>query len=107
RAVRELVAETGYPGMTMSGIAARAGVGKAALYRRYRSKAELAFAVLVHDDSPRPVIDTGSLRGDLTRVAEVLVETLSRPLVQASTPGLLADLEAHPDIVARIQQTFL
>jgi AcrR family transcriptional regulator len=88
-------------------VAARAGVGKAAVYRRYRSKAELAFAVLIHDDAPRPVVDTGSLLGDLTEVAAIITRTLSRPLVRAATPGLLADLDAHPDIAIRLQQTFL
>ncbi len=41
------LAEVGYGGLTMEGIAARARTGKAALYRRWTSKCELVHAALV------------------------------------------------------------
>jgi AcrR family transcriptional regulator len=60
--------ENGYDATNMDDIAARAGVGKAAIYRRWSSKAALITDVLVHwrpdlrtDDAP----DTGSLAGDV------------------------------------------
>jgi len=60
--------ENGYDATCMDDIAARAGVGKAAIYRRWSSKAALMTDVLVYwrpdlrtDDAP----DTGSLGGDL------------------------------------------
>ena len=40
-ATRELILETGYPALTLSAIAARAGTTTAALYRRWSSKAQL------------------------------------------------------------------
>jgi AcrR family transcriptional regulator len=59
--------EHGYNKTNMNDIAARAGVGKAAIYRRWSSKAALITDALVYwrpdllrDDVP----DTGSLRGD-------------------------------------------
>ncbi|MCC9705478.1 TetR/AcrR family transcriptional regulator [Streptomyces sp. MNU76] len=42
RAANELLAEGGYPAPTMDKAAARAGVGKATVYRRWRSRTELA-----------------------------------------------------------------
>ena len=36
-----LFAEHGYAGVSIEGVAARAGVGKATIYRRYASKAQL------------------------------------------------------------------
>ena len=61
-------AEKGFAATRMDDIAARAGVGKAAIYRRWSSKAALMTDVLVYwrpdlrtDDAP----DTGSLGGDL------------------------------------------
>jgi len=61
------VTEHGYNDTNMNDIAARAGVGKAAIYRRWSSKAALITDALVYwrpelldDDTP----DTGSLRGD-------------------------------------------
>jgi AcrR family transcriptional regulator len=65
--------ENGYDATNMDDIAARAGVGKAAIYRRWSSKAALITDVLVYwrpdlrtDDAP----DTGSLAGDIEALIE-------------------------------------
>ncbi|BBY44821.1 TetR/AcrR family transcriptional regulator [Mycolicibacterium celeriflavum] len=65
--------EHGYDAANMNDIAACAGVGKAAIYRRWSSKAALMTDALVYwrpdlltDDSP----DTGSLEGDLDALIE-------------------------------------
>jgi AcrR family transcriptional regulator len=65
--------ENGYDATNMDDVAARAGVGKAAIYRRWASKAALIADALVHwrpdllsNDAP----DTGSLAGDLDAVVE-------------------------------------
>ncbi|MEE6175805.1 TetR/AcrR family transcriptional regulator [Mycobacterium sp. 050134] len=48
------LAEVGYGGLTMEGIAARAQTGKAALYRRWATKSELVHAAMVHTLPPVP-----------------------------------------------------
>ena len=48
------LAEVGYGGLTMEGIAARAQTGKAALYRRWDTKCELVQAALVFALPPLP-----------------------------------------------------
>jgi AcrR family transcriptional regulator len=48
------LAEVGYGGLTMEGIAARAHTGKAALYRRWASKHDLVHAALVFALPPLP-----------------------------------------------------
>ena len=65
--------ENGYDATNMDDIAARAGVGKAAIYRRWSSKAALITDTLVYwrpdlltNDAP----DTGSLAGDLDALVE-------------------------------------
>ncbi|MDH6198623.1 AcrR family transcriptional regulator [Mycobacterium frederiksbergense] len=67
------LAENGYNNTNMNDIAARAGVGKAAIYRRWSSKAALITDALVYwrpdlmsDDAP----DTGSLAGDFDAIVE-------------------------------------
>jgi AcrR family transcriptional regulator len=58
--------ERGWLDATMEQIAERAGVSKATLYRRYPSKASVAFAAWVGDRGDRfPGTDTGSVWGDL------------------------------------------
>ncbi|MGW6708375.1 TetR/AcrR family transcriptional regulator [Streptomyces sp. NPDC054956] len=106
-AVRELVPEVGYAALTMDAVAARARVGKAAIYRRHASRGELVFSALVHGREPQPLPDTGSLLGDLTALAHLILGIFSDPVVAAATPGLLADLKQQPDIAARFQETFI
>jgi AcrR family transcriptional regulator len=48
------LAEVGYGGLTMEGIAAQAHTGKAALYRRWATKCELVHAALVFTLPPVP-----------------------------------------------------
>jgi len=66
------LAEKGLAGMSMDGVARRAGVGKSAIYRRWSSKEQMTAAILrevsfaPHPDLP----DTGSLRGDLHEVLQ-------------------------------------
>ena len=65
----EVLAETGYEGMTVEMVAARAKAGKATLYRRWASKEELvvdAVGCMKAADVEHQVLpDTGTLRGDL------------------------------------------
>ncbi|ORV48677.1 TetR family transcriptional regulator [Mycobacterium europaeum] len=65
--------EHGYHATNMNDIAARAGVGKAAIYRRWSSKAALMTDALVYwrpDLLSTDVPDTGSLTGDLDALVE-------------------------------------
>jgi AcrR family transcriptional regulator len=72
-----VVSENGYDAASMNDIAARAGVGKAAIYRRWSSKAALITDALLYwrpDLLTREVPDTGSLVGDL----DALIEQIGR-----------------------------
>src|SRR5215216_2435167 len=65
-ATLQLIGELGVYGFRTEDVAARAGVGKGAIYRRYRSKDELvtaAIAAVVSEEIAVP--DTGSTRADL------------------------------------------
>jgi AcrR family transcriptional regulator len=53
------LAEVGYGGLTMEGIAARAQTGKAALYRRWCGKHDLVHAALVFALPPLPELRSG------------------------------------------------
>lgn len=68
-AALDVLAETGYDKMTVDMVASRAKAGKATVYRRWSSKAELvidAVACMKQADlDPSRLPDTGTLRGDL------------------------------------------
>jgi AcrR family transcriptional regulator len=102
-----LLQELGYAGVTMEGVAARAGVAKTTVYRRWASKAELVFEVGLHPDDLGPSPDTGDLGGDLAAVARAIVRSLSRPAAARSLPGLLADMHRDPELMARLVARFI
>ena len=68
RIVGATVAElsrVGYEAMRVEDVAARSGVNKTTIYRRWPTKAEMVASALVEGTKLRPAIDTGSLREDL------------------------------------------
>jgi AcrR family transcriptional regulator len=70
-AVLALVRETGYDGLTLDAVAARAHVSKATLYRQWSGKASLVAHALKHTSQPiAQTVDTGSLRGDFAVIVE-------------------------------------
>ena len=89
----------GVHGLTVDGVAARSGVGKASIYRRYRGKEELALAILLdwleHTRAPR---DLGDTRKELTRFADDAVEVLGTTLTGKIAHGLVSELAANPEL---------
>lgn len=92
RAFFEEWATHGYAGIRLERVAASAGVGKAALYRRWRSKDAMA-ADLVRkiglEISGAP--DTGSLDGDVRAMLRELRRMMRLPLVRRLLPDMLAE----------------
>ncbi|MFE6920946.1 TetR/AcrR family transcriptional regulator [Nocardia sp. NPDC057663] len=105
-AVRAVIGESGYAGLTVDAVAATAGVGKASIYRRYATKQEMTFAVLLHDLREESPADTGTLHGDLSALTEQIAEQLRGPGAGTLT-GLLADIRADPELRTRFAETFL
>ncbi|MFD5396559.1 TetR/AcrR family transcriptional regulator [Streptomyces sp. NPDC127097] len=105
-AVRELLSEVGYTRLTMAEVAARAGVGKAAIYRRHATKQEMIFDVLLPDQFLAVAPDHGSLRADLAAVIAEIADSMALP-PQGTVPGLLADIHADPALRDRFEEKYL
>jgi AcrR family transcriptional regulator len=69
-AALELLADIGYDRLTIDKIAARAGAGKATIYRRWAGKAELIVDALTCEKVKFPTPDTGTLRADLAELID-------------------------------------
>ncbi len=88
-ATLEELAVTGYARLTVEGVARRAGVGKAAVYRRWPSKQEMTMAALSQLVVPiADVPDLGSLREDLKASLRALNDWLAHPVYGAVLPDL-------------------
>lgn len=77
--------EAGIAGMTMEGIARRAGTAKTSLYRRWPAPTDILLDAL-HDAFPReePSPAADDLRGDLIRALGQLTEWMSTPTAQVA-----------------------
>jgi len=77
QAALDLFAEHGYAGVSIEGVAARAGVGKATVYRRYATKPELVVEAVRCGAQLSDVLpDTGDLRADLRSMMQPLLDRL-------------------------------
>jgi len=95
-ATLELLAETGMSGLTVEGVAARARVGKATIYRRWSSKLPLVVDAL----STLPQLQipaTGTLRGDLRQILGDLARIL-RSSVGRVLPHLAGERASDPAV---------
>ena len=76
-AAAELLTEVGYEKMSIEDVAARAGVHKTTVYRRWPTKAELtADAAQLHSADAVPIPDTGTVVGDLKLLAREVVANI-------------------------------
>ena len=106
-ATLEVLAETGYDGMTIDMVAGRAKAGKATVYRRWASKSELvidAVACMKTADIDFDALpDTGTLRGDLVAMVKPhTIEDGSRKLQVMA--GLVSMLSRHPELVDSVRE---
>src|ERR1700745_3810209 len=88
----DLLVTEGYAGLTMSGVAHRAGVSTATLYRRWRSKLDLVVDVLAMRAEESPVPDTGTLEGDCRAMLRTLVDKVRTTQTTPIMAGLVGEI---------------
>ncbi len=106
-ATGDLVAAQGLAATSIDQIAARAGVGKQTIYRWWPNKASLVLDYAQERARPVPEPDTGSLSGDLGRLAQDLVSTLSDSPAGRVCAELIGSAEADPDFARSFRETFV
>jgi AcrR family transcriptional regulator len=102
-AAARLLREHGYSGMSVDAVAAEAGVGKAAIYRRYRDKADLAVAALVALREIGEVPDSGDTRKDLAELARRLRRAFDG-VGMTMIGTLLAEERRNPELMERFRE---
>lgn len=97
-AIVDVLAEQGFSGFTVEEVAARAGVGKATIYRRWATKEEIVLAaaerVMTHVEPP----DTGSLRDDLVGWYWAKFRSKSATTSDRLTGQVIVEATVNPDL---------
>ena len=104
-ATLEAFAERGVEGVRLEDVAARAGVGKATLYRRWAGKEELLIAALAALKSPLPAPRGKSAREDLTAMLDVMARDSDDPRYARQFAMLHGEGECYPKLMARYKET--
>jgi AcrR family transcriptional regulator len=95
-AILRLLADVGYGALTMDAVASEAGVGKATIYRRWRTKQDLVvdtISDLNRAEAAPP--DTGSVERDLREMMHQMVALIAGP-TGAATLSLLSTMPHQP-----------
>jgi len=103
-AILRLLADVGYGALTMDAVASEAGVGKATIYRRWRTKEELVVDTVseLNAELAGPP-DTGSLEGDLRGLLRAMVALVNGP-AGAATQALLSSMQHQPALAQAFRE---
>ena len=104
-ATLDVFAEQGFEGVCVEAVAARAGVGKATIYRRWPNKEELLLAAFGSLKSPYPEPKGVSVRDDLLAMVQVMCADKADPRKARRYALLLGEGEKYPRLMARYKET--
>jgi AcrR family transcriptional regulator len=88
----------GFDAMSVESVAARAGVGKATVYRRWSSKLALVAAALEHVGERQVIAETGTLAGDAWAVLRHLAALTHDPIHGAGLRHVVGDGIRTPEL---------
>ena len=102
-AILRLLADVGYGALTMDAVASEAGVGKATIYRRWRTKQDLVVDTISDlNRAEAELEDTGSMEGDLRAMLRQIVSMIGGP-TGAATLSLLSTIPHQPALAQAFQ----
>jgi AcrR family transcriptional regulator len=105
-AALEELAAVGFAAFSVDGVAARAGVHKTTVYRRWRTRENLLLeAMLERGREHVPIPDTGSLRSDLLAYGRAIVASLRTPESEAAVRAV-ASIGDRGSAIAKASRAF-
>ena len=96
QATIDLLSEVGYTHLFVTDVARRAGVSKAAIYRRWSQKSQLVVEAMVTQMSPDKGHDSGSAAADLLALTHQLLTSLTQTPLGRVLPGLVTEMADDP-----------
>lgn len=106
-AVRETLLGEGYAGLKMENIAARAGVGKATIYRWWPTRGALALEAAEPDISIGAVPETEDVLADVEAAIDQLIETFSRPIASVVIFAAIATGSNDPEMAEEFREKYV
>jgi AcrR family transcriptional regulator len=98
-AAAQLLDEVGFASMTIEEVAARAGTGKATIYRRWPTKGTLAMdALMAEVDPAAPFPDTGSAIEDFRLQLRAVARVFNRPRIRHALIGVVFEAQNDPEL---------
>ena len=95
----ELLAEEGFQGLSIEEVAARAGVGKTTIYRRWSSKEELVIDAIREVQINLSIVETGNFRNDLmTLFKNAYQSMMAYPLLGQLALKFMGEYQTNPEI---------
>jgi AcrR family transcriptional regulator len=108
RATRQILAEGGVHGLTVEGVAQRSGVAKTTIYRRWRSKEDLALAALlevIREEAPARHL--GSTRDALRTYLVQLIKNVNSRLYGRILRGLISEMAVDRELALGFREQVL
>jgi len=96
----ELLTESGLAGVSIDEVAARSGVAKTTIYRHWPSRSALLVDACSKVGSSFDIPDTGTLRGDLMKLATEMAARLRVKKFSSAVPSVIDAAERDPEIAA-------
>lgn len=103
-AASAMLRDVGVRGLTVEAVASDAGVSVGSVYRRWSTKSELIAAAYRDALAPAEPVDTGSLRGDLTEIAEQTFRFFTGDHARMLL-ALMTESGSDPELLSAIQET--
>jgi AcrR family transcriptional regulator len=104
-AALSLFAESGPEGLCIERVAARAGVGKATIYRRWPGKEDLLLDAIAALKAPLPEPAGQSVRDDLVALLDAICQENADPRRARESALLLGEGAKYPRLMARYVET--
>ncbi len=99
--------ERGYNAMSMESIAARAGVSKVSLYRRWGSKPDIAAEVFRYMSDMAPPADHGSLEADIRALLEESIGSSAATSAGKIVMRTMGEISGDPELLALYRRYLL
>ncbi|MDN5757950.1 MAG: TetR/AcrR family transcriptional regulator [Tomitella sp.] len=93
--------ERGYQGTSIDAIAARAGVGRPTIYRRWRTKAHIIHDAVYPTIEPMP-LDPAEITEHVAALVAGAYALFGTPAARAGVPGLMSDTRSDPELRKRL-----